>query len=812
MVRSPSHPSDRTRRNARRRLIAAASTLFALGAAAALATPSPAAPIPGYRLEAEWPVGVHGLPAPNNVTAGADGRIWLVDGSAGQAVAMLPNGTVSETRPVPQDTLDLAVGPANELYLGRWTGRPKAGQAMYNVGRYEAGGTQAWTRKCECSTGSGVAATPGRVWLTDPANKALRWLGTGDGRVTGEISAAPAMAGFPADVDASPDGTLFATDLIGGAVYAWPAPYLPGDYASWTMIESSGPFRVGAGTQADGAVVVAVLFSDGLIRVHRPDGTLVARFFDPGEPLDITVGEGGRIYVLDEVTRAVRAYAPGTPPTATPLPTDPPTLPASCQLVGTRVVERAEIDRCDTVGVTLTLRADCPPDALAGADVLLIIDRSLSMIAEGKMDAAKKAARRFLAGLDLRYHHAALVTFSTDATVDQPLTNDRAVIEAAVDALVARGSGTDIQASIHTAMRHYQTAGRPNALPVIVLLTDGRPNLPVVPEADTAALAAAERARARRAYVVTIGLGRFIDSLLLEAIASQRSDFYYAPSVVDLDKIYDTILRVVESIGLTDVIVEDRPRPGVFAYEDGSSQPPALVVNDALQWTRPVLPRDGFTMTYRVKALVPGQFGLGAAFARYTDADGSQRTYAFPEPVLAAAGAGPGGGVSTPDPAAPTPQPTLPPAVEPVVCPSPNAWRLGLVVFPDTSGYGGQPCPGCNGVFDSGDRWDRGYGDAPPVVLVQAVDGRVLWRADMPARSDGPAREIAFLCEPPPYRVTLANIPAGYLTCPNSPTSRLVTARAFNHLRWSETRFALWSGCGLPTQAPVPVPTLPACP
>ena len=35
-----------------------------------------------------------------------------------------------------------------------------------------------------------------------------------------------------------------------------------------------------------------------------------------------------------------------------------------------------------------------------------------------------------------------------------------------------------------------------------------------------AALVAAERARARRTYLVTVGLGNFIDSLLLESIAS----------------------------------------------------------------------------------------------------------------------------------------------------------------------------------------------------------------------------------------------------------------------------------------------------
>ncbi len=809
-----SHSLIQTQPSAPRKTAILFAVVVALWAAFGSAPSAPASPISGYRLEAEWPAEAHGLPAPNNITTGADNRVWLVDGSAEEAVALTPDGTLDERRPVPSDTLDLAADPDGHLYLGRWTGRPRSGEAMFNTGRYDESGGEVWSRRCNCATGSGVAATPGRVWLTDPAIKSLRWLGSGDGRVSGEITARSASDGFPADVDASPDGTLFATDLKGGAVYAWPEPYLPGDYSTWTMLESSGPFRVGAGTQVDGQTLVAVLLSDGLIRVHRPDGTLVARFFVPGEPMDLAVGFEGRIYVLDEVTREVRVYAPGTPPTPTPVPPDPPRTAGSCRLVGEHSVVPASIDRCGTAEVTLHIRAECPPDAVSGAEVALVIDRSLSMIAEGKMDAAKAAARRFLDGLDMRYHRATLVTFSTDARVDHSLTSDRAALLATLDSLKAEGSGTDIHAAIQTAMLHIGDEARRDALPVVIVLTDGKPNLPVVPEADTAALAAAERARSRRAYVITIGLGRFVDSLLLEALASSREDFYYAPAVVDLDKIYETILRIVRSIGLTDLVIEEVPNRPYVEYVPGTGSPPPLVVGDRLEWTRPVLPTEGLTFTWTLHALQSGRWPVGEARVLYGDADGTRRTYRLPAtPIEAAHVPSVPGDPATPTPggppeASPTPPiPYPPPAAE---CPTGSRWRIGLVVFPDSAGFGGYECPGCNGRFDGGDYWSRGVEGLPATVVIRDAGGMLLWVGDVASSSTGPGRAIATLCAPPPYSIALVRAPNGYVACPNSPSSRTITTARIGADRWHEVGFALWSACDVPT--PEPVEPISACP
>ena len=142
-------------------------TLVVLGLA--LPLPGRSAPIPGYRLEAVWPAAAHGLPAPMAVAAGPDGRVWLLDGSNGQKtrslVALSPEGQKVETRPAPPDALDLAPEPGGDIYLGSAAKSP-----LYHrsIGRYPASGTPVWKQPEEGASGTGLGATAGRVFLTDP--------------------------------------------------------------------------------------------------------------------------------------------------------------------------------------------------------------------------------------------------------------------------------------------------------------------------------------------------------------------------------------------------------------------------------------------------------------------------------------------------------------------------------------------------------------------------------------------------------------------------------------------------------------------
>lgn len=76
------------------------------------------------------------------------------------------------------------------------------------------------------------------------------------------------------------------------------------------------------------------------------------------------------------------------------------------------------------------------------------------------MDAMKEVAKSILQQLALGagLQRAAVVSFSTTATFDQPLTDDLSVLEAAVDALGA-GGATDIVGAL--GMAHTGLMGAP---------------------------------------------------------------------------------------------------------------------------------------------------------------------------------------------------------------------------------------------------------------------------------------------------------------------------------------------------------------
>jgi hypothetical protein len=101
--------------------------------------------------------------------------------------------------------------------------------------------------------------------------------------------------------------------------------------------------------------------------------------------------------------------------------------------------------------------------------VAIIIDKSGSMEGD-KLQAAKTAAKTFVDGLDTAGgDRAAVVAFSDDAQIVQPLTGDTEKIKAAIDALAAEGA-TNLGGAVIEAVR--AVGARPGRRGAI-LLTDG---------------------------------------------------------------------------------------------------------------------------------------------------------------------------------------------------------------------------------------------------------------------------------------------------------------------------------------------------
>ncbi|MCC7019898.1 MAG: VWA domain-containing protein [Ardenticatenales bacterium] len=237
-------------------------------------------------------------------------------------------------------------------------------------------------------------------------------------------------------------------------------------------------------------------------------------------------------YPVPEVLVRAPTATPSATPTVTPTPTPTATpIPRPIYL-------------------PIALReAACKPSA-RHADVAIVIDASTSMLERApsgrtKLDIALDGVRGFLDRLDLDdaadRDRAAVIAFNAAATLLQPLTADRAALDAALGR-VAVAPQTCIVCGVETAIGALVDARR-DAMhtPVLVLLTDGRSNPRPVAEAE----AAAATARARGIVVFTIALGDDVDAEALARMASRPAFAFRAPTADDLAAIYGAVAGAI---------------------------------------------------------------------------------------------------------------------------------------------------------------------------------------------------------------------------------------------------------------------------
>jgi Mg-chelatase subunit ChlD len=180
------------------------------------------------------------------------------------------------------------------------------------------------------------------------------------------------------------------------------------------------------------------------------------------------------------------------------------------------------------------------------ADIALVLDASSSMLepAAGggtKIEAAREAAGAFLDAVSLGGDRVSVVEFGADARVVTPLTADRKQLEAGLNALAPsldrQGTRIDLGLSqAHEALRQR----RADALPVVILLTDGLQTNPPGPDA-VRTVRDALLVDVPEALVYTIGLGESVDGPLLIELAGARQRSFLSPSTADLRAIYGEI-------------------------------------------------------------------------------------------------------------------------------------------------------------------------------------------------------------------------------------------------------------------------------
>lgn len=208
---------------------------------------------------------------------------------------------------------------------------------------------------------------------------------------------------------------------------------------------------------------------------------------------------------------------------------------------GTFPVPEIEVSRTDRWFLPLAYKSVCRPQR---ADIVLAIDTSTSMLEPSgpgsrlnKMQVSLDAVRAFLSQMALPEDQAAIVTFNSTAKIAQPLTGARGVLELALKAVV-NGSGTRIDLGLKESTRELLSSRHKKSnVPVIVLLTDGRPT----PGTEAAVLQSAKDARSLGFTVYTIGLGTDFDAALLRTVAGTSARTFAASDGAALRSIYTAI-------------------------------------------------------------------------------------------------------------------------------------------------------------------------------------------------------------------------------------------------------------------------------
>jgi Mg-chelatase subunit ChlD len=446
----------------------------------------------------------------------------------------------------------------------------------------------------------------------------------------------------------------------------------------------------------------------------------------------------------------------------------PPAQAPTCIVQGDKVASPARIRLGETVQIRLTISSQCPPASYRSADIMLAIDDSFSMASDGKLDAAKRAANTFVDNTDLSIHRLGLVTFHGTAVVAIGLSQDAKAIKDEVNA-IGRQSGTNIAAAIDESLEVLTTQGRPGVLPVIILLTDGTPNLPQN-EPELAALRSANAAKLAGVELYAVGLGRDVSESLLKQIASTPAHYYFSPDIADLDQIYQSIALVVGDYSVRDLVLQDDLAANI-TLEQGTANPTATVTGRRLEWVAGLVPASGLTWVYTVTPRIIGTYPTNdQAIATYKDTEGTSHRFVFPKPV-----------VTVLDPN------------EGALCNGTDRWTIMIHSFPDSVGQpGGQ---GCNNIFDSGD-WAEGAGYPLPMLEYQVTDesgSRELYKGrGIPGPGRVDQRLYLRVCQPPPYRLRLVTEDLnGYSLCSNSPSQQMITRRDFRPeaFRRSEVRF-----------------------
>lgn len=318
----------------------------------------------------------------------------------------------------------------------------------------------------------------------------------------------------------------------------------------------------------------------------------------------------------------------------------------------TKTVSPSSITTLEEATVTLGITGTPPVGVTVPNDVILVIDKSGSMLpsynnGEDKMTNAKEAAKGFIDLMDLTKHRVGIVDFSSSNIIGSfPLTDDATAAKNYINTIQANGS-TATGDAIQTAM-DMLAGHRSEAQPVIVLLTDGDATQPSN-DPYGYALQKAEAAKDAGIIFYTIALLKATDdpdssgpNILLKDMATTASHHHFVLGSVGLAEIYAQIVKEIGMASAYNVQVKDVV-PSGFEIVPGSYDnniPKPTVTGNTLTWDFNELKNSTLNFTYKIRPVdktKAGTFNITdpTSIITYKDYAGAARNKAIPSTNLA---------------------------------------------------------------------------------------------------------------------------------------------------------------------------------
>ncbi|MFD7524828.1 IPT/TIG domain-containing protein [Paenibacillus chitinolyticus] len=265
--------------------------------------------------------------------------------------------------------------------------------------------------------------------------------------------------------------------------------------------------------------------------------------------------------------------------------------------------------------VTLNVQGSPDVNVVKPNDIILIIDRSGSMAptyapnkGEDKMQNAKDAAKGFIDLVDFTKHRVGIVDFASDVSFKN-LSANPDDLKSYITNIKANG-GTGTKSAIAKAQELLRNH-RPDANPVILLMTDGEATEPA--PADNARKVALEQANSAKAEGVvfyTIALLLPTDNpdtsgpnLLMKDMATTAHHHHFVLGSVGLAQIYAAIVDEIGVASAYDVSVSDIVGPEFEivpnSYKDNIPQP--TVTGNKLTWNFLELKKELLTFKYKIR-------------------------------------------------------------------------------------------------------------------------------------------------------------------------------------------------------------------